>query len=103
MEADNSTNRKNPDWWEPLWDLVVHVLVGTLLFAIVFAPAVGLEILIHWLEENYRLSQFLIYLLVYTKYIIAAIDAILYVLFMIRMGWQFFASLFHIERTEGDA
>lgn len=91
---ETSPETKAPTWWEPVWELVIHVLVGSLLFAIIFAPAVGLDLLVKWLEKDLGISDFLAKLLTWTKYAIASIDAILYVIFMLRMGWLFVKKLF---------
>jgi hypothetical protein len=65
------------------------VLVGSLLFAIIFAPAVGLDLAVKWLQNTLEVSEFLAVLLTWTKYLVASIDAFLYVVFMLRMGWDF--------------
>ena len=81
------------NWSKPVWELVVHVLVGSVLFAIIFVPAVGLDLLVSWLKEALSISDFVAILLTWTKYIIAGIDAVLYVIFMLRMGWLFVTKL----------
>jgi len=75
-----------PHWWKPLWDLVVEVWVGSLLFAILFAPAVGLDLAVKWLKASFDVSEFLAALLTWTKYAIAILDALLYVGFMLNMA-----------------
>ncbi|HEV8060989.1 MAG TPA: hypothetical protein VGP68_14005 [Gemmataceae bacterium] len=86
--------KRAPEWWEPLWELVIHVLVGSLLFAVIFAPAIGLEFLVRWLVESLQVSETLSRILTFTKYAVAAIDAVLYILFMVKMGWDFVRKLF---------
>jgi len=39
-------------WWKPVWKLVVEVWVGSALFAILFAPAVGLDLVVNWLKTS---------------------------------------------------
>lgn len=80
-------------WWEPVLELVVHVVVGSLLFAVIFAPAVGLDLTIGWLKERTKVSEFLVWLLTATKVLIGVIDACLYDFFMIWMGWVFIRKL----------
>ncbi len=83
----------NRPWWlAPLVDLVIHVLVGTLLFAIIFAPAVALDFAIDALQG--RISETLMAILKVTKVTIAIIDAVLYIIFMVRMGIEFVRDLF---------
>ena len=84
---------RTPAWMKPVVELVVHVLVGSLLFTIIFAPAVGLDLLVRWLRTATEVSEFLITLLTWTKYAIAVIDALLYVGFMVNMAWRFMTEL----------
>ncbi len=79
-------------WLYPLIELVVHVWVGSLLFALVFAPAVALEFGINWLEG--RVSETLLAVLKATKVAAVVLDAVLYVLFLVYMGTLFVRELF---------
>jgi hypothetical protein len=88
-------------WWEPVWELVVRVTVGSLLFAIIFAPAVGLDLAVGWLKANTAVSDFIVWLLTATKIAVGVIDAVLYVLFMLRMGWVFVRKLFWGAGADG--
>lgn len=97
MSNDTAHVKSVPAWWHPVVELVVHVLVGSALFAIIFAPAVALDLLIHWLQERLHISEFLVSLLTNTKYVIASIDAVLYTIFVLRMGWLFVKTLFSIR------
>ena len=63
-------------WLYPLIELVVHVWVGSLLFALVFAPAVALEFGIKLLEG--RVSETLLAVLKVTKVVAVVLDAVLY-------------------------
>lgn len=80
-------------WWKPVLELVIHVLVGSFLFAAIFAPAIGLDLLIHWLKEKYKVSEFLLALLTYMKYFVAGVDAFLYALFILKMAWLFIRNM----------
>jgi len=84
-----SPEQATPPWWRPLWDLVIEVWVGSLLFAIIFAPAVGLDLAVKWLKTSSDVSEVLATLLTWTKYSIAVLDALLYVIFMLNMAWRF--------------
>src|SRR4051794_6061387 len=76
-------------WWKPVWKLVVEVWVGSALFAVLFAPAVALDLAVKSLKTSAGVSEFLLGLLTWTKYTIAVIDALLYVVFMLNMAWHF--------------
>lgn len=80
-------------WWEALWSLIVEVWVGSILFAILFAPAIILDLGVKWLSKNFEVSEFLMILLTGTKYAIAGLDALLYVCFLANMAWLFFLEL----------
>jgi hypothetical protein len=82
-----------PVWAQPVWALVVEVWVGSFLFAIIFAPAVGLDLAVKGLKSSFEVSDFLIGLLTWTKYTIAVLDALLYVVFMVNMAWRFLNEL----------
>jgi hypothetical protein len=89
---------RRPWWLAPLVDLVIHVLVGSVLFAVIFAPAVALEFAIEALAN--RISDTLMLILKVTKVTIAAIDAMLYIVFMVRMGVEFIRDLFRPKHEE---
>ena len=82
-----------PAWWKPVLDLVVEVWVGSLLFAILFAPAVGLDLGVRRLKSSWEVSEFLIGLLTGTKYTVAVLDAMLYIIFILNMAWRFMNEL----------
>jgi hypothetical protein len=73
--------------------VVVEVWVGSFLFAILFTPAVGLDLGVRWLKTSWEVSEFLVGFLTWTKYTIAVIDAILYVAFILNMAWRFINEL----------
>lgn len=37
-------------WWRPLWEFLIHVLVGTAIFLVVALAAVALSLFVNWLE-----------------------------------------------------
>lgn len=84
-----TTEQQPVAWWKPVWDLVVEVWVGSFLFAILFTPAVGLDLAVRWLKTSSEISEFLTGLLTGTKYTVAVIDALLYVVFIVNMAWRF--------------
>jgi hypothetical protein len=86
---DKAAGPEPRPWYKAVWALVVEVWAGSVLFAIIFAPAVGLDLGIHWLKTSSNTSDFLLGLLTWTKYTIAVLDAFLYVVFMVNMAWRF--------------
>ena len=77
-----------------IWDLLTHVFIGSVLFALIFTPAVGLDLLIRWLKEEVKVSEGLAIILTVTKYSLGGIDAFLYLAFVVRMSWDFLRKLF---------
>jgi hypothetical protein len=47
----------DPPPWAPPWDFVVHSLIAALMFVIVAAPAVALDLAQQWLERRYKVSR----------------------------------------------
>src|SRR5437879_1866402 len=99
MSPENSNHGHS--WWKPIWEimipvweLVVHVIVGSVLFALIFTPAVILDFLIEWLKGS--LSEFLANLLTWTKYTVAVIDVILYLALLVAVGALFLRSLWRL-------
>jgi len=80
-------------WWEPVLELVTHVVIGSFLFAIIFTPAVLLDLALNWLKHTLQISDFLAVLLIYTKYFVGALDAFLYISWMFNLSWLFFRKL----------
>ena len=64
-----------------------------MLFAVIFAPAIGLDLVVTWLKTDGKVSEFLIGLLIVTKYTIVVLDALLYIVFMLNMAWHFLNTL----------
>ncbi len=76
-----------------IWDLLTHVFLGSVLFALIFAPAVGLDILIRWLKEEVRVSEGLAWILTVTKYAVGGADAAVFLVFVARMSWDLLRKL----------
>lgn len=60
-------------WWWPLWEFVLHVVVGTLTFVLVAVPAVLLNHLVAYLEKL-PVDQIIIKGLTALEYLIFAVD-----------------------------
>ncbi|HEV3384418.1 MAG TPA: hypothetical protein VG097_06360 [Gemmata sp.] len=81
--------QQHSNWWKPIYELVIHVLVGTLLFTVISVPAIVLDLAISWMEVNLSVSAFLSALLLIVKIAIALIDVIVYLVFMVVMALRF--------------
>jgi hypothetical protein len=92
--------RPSSNWWMPIIKLVIHIVLGSLLFAIIFTPAVLLDFLIQWLKEETNISEFLATLLTGAKIALALIDTALYFVWVLRMSWVFVRELWGFEAHE---
>lgn len=67
-------------WWL-VWSLTVHVFIGSLLFLVIAAPAIGLEFAIEKLRTILETDSFVINVLTFLKYAILILDALLVLIF----------------------
>ncbi len=80
MESDQK-------WWHALVEFLVHVFVGTLIFVVSAAPAVGLDFLIGWLESK-SVGKLIIYGLKFAEYTLFFVDLTLFAWFVVRTAWK---------------
>lgn len=83
MEREPRRPRPDNQWWVPLLDFAVHVVVGTLIFIIIGAPAVVLNLVLHELT-NLAIDRFVFVGLQIAEYTLFAVDLVLYLVFLIR-------------------
>ena len=72
----------NKPWWLPIARFGAHTFVGTIIFLIILAPAVGLNYLVHYLENNASLSPLTIAIFSILDSVITLTDAVLYLIFL---------------------
>ena len=71
-----------------MWHFFVHIAVGTLLFALIFTPAVGLDRLVHALIEI-NISKYLVWIVQFAEYALVIIDTLLFVIFLLKTAYRF--------------
>jgi hypothetical protein len=81
------TSRWAATWWAPIWEFLVHVIVGTSLFALIGIPAVGLSLIISRLEYS-GASKFILWGLTGCEYLLFGVDLILFAVFIVRQAWK---------------
>jgi len=74
-------------WWFPLWEFLVHVVVGTVIFVVIAAPAVGLNLLVAYLA-TLSVGWPIILGLEISEYALFVVDIGLYLVFLARTGWR---------------
>lgn len=72
-------------WYSPVAHFAAHSAVGTVIFVIILLPAVGLNYLIHFLENlgGIPLSSFTLAVFSMLENAITLADATLYVIFLV--------------------
>ncbi len=75
-------------WWVPLWRFFIHSTLGTGIFVVIFAPAVGLQWGMHKMEASVRIDPWLSYAAKTGEVTLVVVDIILYVVFLLKTGWR---------------
>jgi hypothetical protein len=75
-------------WWVPLTEIATHILGGAILFIVLAVPAVGLDLLLHWLPQL-GVSTFILTGLVAVKFGIFGVDLVLFSIYMLNTSWHF--------------
>lgn len=76
------------EWWHPIWEFAVHVLVGSGIFVVIFAPAVLLHFFVHWLRgliggDGSHDTPLIITIAEYGEYTLVLFDAVMLVAFLV--------------------
>lgn len=74
-------------YWLPLWEFLIHVLLGTGIFVLLAVPAVGLNLLISWLG-TLKVGYWIILGLEIAEYSLFIVDIFLYLMFLWKTTWQ---------------
>jgi uncharacterized protein YybS (DUF2232 family) len=77
-----------PQFWEPVWEFVVHGVVGTAIFLIVAGFAVLIDLLVRWLETRHAVSGEILQSLRWTSLAIFATDIFLIFVFLIKTAYR---------------
>lgn len=70
-----------------LWDFLLHVFVGLIFFAIIAAPALGLD---KWMQglENGEVSGFVLFGLRLAEYFLFTVDLLLFGAYIVKAAWR---------------
>jgi len=79
-------------WWVALIEFAVHVITGTLIFVVIAAPAVGLDLLLQWLS-TIGVGSFILWGLSFAEKAIFGIDLFLFLYYLINASWRFVQGL----------
>lgn len=84
LPGTDATRRPRSELWV-IWFFLVHVLVGTALFAVIYVPAIGLNLLV---KELIRLniSLGLIVICQISEYALVGIGTIMYLYFLVKVA-----------------
>jgi hypothetical protein len=78
----------NTAWYFPILEFAIHALVGTIIFLILATPAVGLNLLVHWLESSLKVEWTIIWLLKAIEYAVILIDGTFFIYFLGKKAWN---------------
>ena len=76
-------------WLTAAFELIIHVVIGTILFSTIFSVVIGLDLMITFLKNKLIIGDFVIWLLISVKYVVAILDVICYLSLLIRMATKF--------------
>jgi hypothetical protein len=68
-------------WWSPISDFAHHIAIGTAIFIIVGAPAIGLSFLVHYLE-TLGVGSFTVTVLTFLEHAILIVDSALFLVYL---------------------
>ena len=71
-----------------IWELLVHVCVGSALFVIIYMPAVGLAFLVKWMLGLGLNDPWLTAVLQVAKYSLVVADTVLLLVFLAKTVWR---------------
>lgn len=69
-----------------LWHFAIHVLIGVALFLIIYMPAYGLNLLVHWLSEG--TDPVLLFVMWGAEYLLVIADSLLLLVFLGKATWR---------------
>lgn len=81
---DTASAPEESAWWLPIWEFLIHVLVGTSIFLVIAMPAVALDLLIAYARSSLTLSEFTVSMFAVAKYSLLVVDTSLFLLFLSR-------------------
>jgi hypothetical protein len=79
--------RFSSKWWWPLYELVVHLLVGSILFLLILMPVIALEFLTRELTRI-DINETIVWGLVGIKYLIMVLNVILFLTYLSRITYS---------------
>jgi hypothetical protein len=79
-------------WWIPLVTFAVHIFVGTGIFLLIGAAAVGLDLFMKWLE-GLGVSPYIIVGLMIAKIALFSADVLLFLIYLANTSWEFVRGL----------
>ncbi len=71
----------NNPWWKPIWHFAAHTITGTGIFVVIALPAVGLSMLIHYLEGG-SVPKFTLLVLTVLEHAILIVDSVLFLVYL---------------------
>lgn len=70
-------DKDSPPWWKAPWEFLVETLVGVFIFVVIGGAAVGLNFLVHELENN-QIDGVITFGLKTAEYALFLVDLVLF-------------------------
>ncbi|WP_149135089.1 hypothetical protein SGO26_30425 (plasmid) [Cupriavidus metallidurans] len=74
-------------WWGPVAHFAAHIVAGTLIFLMIGSVAVGLSLLIRFLE-SVGIPAFTLQVISFLEHTITVVDAVLYSVYLGTTGYR---------------
>ena len=86
MTDDAASPPLSKQWWEPLVEFLIHSVVGTAIFVIIFTPALCINYFLHKIENPQTISPWLSQVATIGEGVLVMVDLLLFTWFLLRTG-----------------
>lgn len=86
-EEPSPIEPKLKEWWYPVYEFMLHVVVGSILCVIVLAGAGLLSLFVDWLE-SLEVDPAIVYTGKFLEYALLLADVVLYIVFLCKTTWK---------------
>jgi hypothetical protein len=81
------TSEVKDAWWFPIWEFLIHILVGVFIFMLITLAVVALHLMVQWIKQL-QISTFMERTLVVVEYVLFVGDVILFTWFFLKSLWK---------------
>jgi hypothetical protein len=88
LAKEKKTSKSGAQWWDPLWELFVHYLIGAIIFLLIAFIAIGLNRVVEWLTESNTNPAYIVAGIDFTEKFLFYADVTLFIVFVIINGMR---------------